>query len=107
MQTLQPRLNDLPLGGVDHKGNARDLGLAGQQLQVARHGRHAVDHALVHADVYEIGAILHLLPGHVDRFLVLAFLDQLGEFGRAGDIGALADIDKIRVGPDGQRLQAA
>ena len=41
------------------------------------------------------------------RFLELSGQDQLGELGRAGDVGALADVDEIGVGPDGQRLQAA
>ena len=38
---------------------------------------------------------------------IVARLDQLAELGRAGHVGALADIDEQAVGIDGQRLQAA
>ncbi len=79
LQALEAGLDDLPFGGVHHEGHLGDFGLAGQQLQVARHGRDAVDHALVHADVDDVGAVLHLLPGDADRFFEFAFLDQLGE----------------------------
>ena len=41
------------------------------------------------------------------RGAVVAGLDQLGELGRAGDVGALADHEEVRVGPDGERLEAA
>ena len=56
-----------------------------------RHGRDAVDHALVHADVDDVGAVLDLLAGDGDGLLVLALLDELGELRRAGDVRALAD----------------
>ena len=93
LQALQPGLDDLPLRGVHHERNLGDFGLAGQQLQKARHRGDAVDHALVHADVDDVRAVLHLLPGHADRFFVFAFLDQLGELRRTGHIGPLADHD--------------
>ncbi len=63
-------------------------------MQIARHGSDAVDHALVHADVEDVCAILDLLAGYADGFLEFAFLDELGELGRAGNIGPLADQDE-------------
>src|ERR1035437_595616 len=93
LQALQPCLDDLPLGGVHHKRHLGDLWLAPQQLQVARHRRDAVDHPLVHADVDDVGAILDLLPGHADRFFVLAFLHELRELRRTGHVGPLTDHD--------------
>ncbi len=93
LQALQASLDDLPLGGVDHEGDLGDLGLAGQQLQIARHGGDAVDHALVHADVDDVGAVFDLLARDADGLFELAFLDELGELRRAGDVGALADHD--------------
>ena len=89
-------------------------GSLAEQLQEARHRGDAVDHALVHADVDDVGAVLDLLPGDAHRFLVLAFLDQLGELRRAGDVGALADHDvdagllreRLRAG-EAQRLRRA
>ena len=53
----------------------------------------AVDHALVHADVDDVGSVLYLLPGDADCFFVFARLDELCELGRAGHIGPLADHD--------------
>ena len=105
LQALEPGLDDLPLRGVDHEGHLGDLGLAAEQLQEAGHRRDAVDHPLVHADVDDVGAVLDLLPGDADRFLVLALLDQLGELRRAGDVGALADHD-VDAGLLRERLRA-
>ena len=93
LQALQAGLDDLPLGGVDHEGNLRDLGFAGQQLQIAGHGGGAVDHAFVHADVDDVGAVLDLLAGDADGLFELAFLHQARELRRAGDVGSLADHD--------------
>jgi hypothetical protein len=105
LQALEAGLDDLPLGGVDHEGDLGDLGLAGQQLQVAGHGGDAVDHALVHADVDDVGAVLDLLAGDAYGFFVFAFLDQLGELGRTGDVGALADHD-VDAGLLGEGLRS-
>ena len=105
LQALQAGFDDLPLGGVDHEGDLGDLGLAGEQLQEAGHGGDAVDHALVHADVDDVGAVFDLLAGDADGFFVLAFLDELGELRRAGDVGALADHD-VDAGLLGEGLRA-
>ncbi len=94
LQALQPGLDHLPLGGVHHEGDLRYFRLAAQQLQVARHRGDAVDHAFVHADVDDVGAVLHLLPRDADRLFVAAFFDQLRELRRAGDIGAFAQHDE-------------
>ena len=105
LQAFEAGLDDLPLGGVDHEGDFGDFGLAAEELQVAGHGGDAVDHALVHADVDDVGAVFDLLAGDADGFFVLAFLDQLGELGRAGDVGALADHD-VDAGLLGEGLRS-
>ena len=87
------------------KGTLATSGSLAEQLQEARHGGDAVDHALVHADVDDVGAVLDLLAGDADGFFVLAFLDQLGELRRAGDVGALADHD-VDAGLLGEGLRA-
>ena len=94
LQALETGLDDFPFRGVHHEGHLGDFGLARQQLQEARHGDDAVDHALVHANVDDVGAVLDLLPGYADGFLVFACLDQRREFGRTGYIGPLADHDE-------------
>ncbi len=105
LQALEPGLNHFPLRRVHHEGGFGHFRLAGQQLQEARHRRDAVDHALVHADVDDVGAILHLLPGHADRFFEFAFLHQPGELRRTRDIGPLADHDED-AGLLGKRLRS-
>ena len=104
LQTLQTGFDYLPPGGVDHE---RDLGhfrLTAQQLQIAGHGGDAVDHALIHADVEDIGSVLDLLPGYGDGLFVFALLDQSGELRRASNVGALTNQD-VNTGLLGKRLR--
>ena len=42
----------------------------------------------------DIGAAFDLLPGNGERGVPVAGLDGLGEPGRAGDVGALANDDE-------------
>ena len=106
LHALQARLDHLPLRAVDHDRHARDLGLAGDQVQEADHRRLRVEHRLVHVDVDDLGAVLDLLAGDAERFLELAVQDQARERLRAGDVGALADVDEKRALADRHRLQA-
>ncbi len=76
------------------KGTLATSGSLPSKLQEARHRGDAVDHAFVHADVDDVGAVLDLLARDADGFFVFAFLDELGELRRAGDVGALADHDE-------------
>ena len=106
LDALQAGFDDLPLGAVDHDRHARDLGLAGDQVQEAHHRRLRIQHGLVHVDVDDLCAVLHLLAGHRERLLELAVQDQPGEGLGAGDVGALADVDEQGPVVDGHRLEA-
>ena len=86
------RLDHFPLGGVDHDRHAGDVRLAGDQVEEGDHGRLRIQHALVHVDVDHLGAGFHLLQGDFQRLGVVLLADQTGELGRAGDVGALADV---------------
>ena len=55
------------------------LGLGGDQVEEPGHRLLAVDQALVHVDVEDVGAALDLLAGDGERLLVIALLDQPGE----------------------------
>ena len=81
LQALQPGLDDLPLRGVHHERHFGDFRLACQQLQKARHRGDAVDHALVHADVEDVRAVLDLLPGDAYASSYLPSLISLANFG--------------------------
>ncbi len=79
LHALQPGLDDRPLRAVDHDRHARDVGLGGDQVQELGHGRFAVEQALVHVDVDDVGAAFDLLAGDGDGLLVVA---RRGSAGR-------------------------
>ncbi len=106
LDALQARFDDAPLGTVDHDRHARDLGLAGDQLEETLHGRGRIEHGLVHVDVDDLGAVFHLLARHRQRVLETAFQHHAREGLGAGDVGALADIDEEVAFADGHGLEA-
>jgi hypothetical protein len=119
LDAAQAGLDHAPLGAVHHDRHAGDVGLAGDQVQEAHHGRLAVQHGLVHVDVDDLGAVFDLLARHRQRLLELVVQDHAGEGLGAGDVGALADVDErgtrgLRFSPvfdgkdsaNGDRLQA-
>jgi hypothetical protein len=106
LDAAQPGLDDLPLRAVHHHRHARDVGLAGDEVQEADHGGLAVEHGLVHVDVDDLRAVFHLLARHGQGLLELAVQDHPREGLGAGDVGALADVDEQRVRADGHRLEA-
>ncbi len=87
------------------KGTLATSGSLPSNCRIASHCGDAVDHALVHADVEDVGAVLDLLAGDADRFFELAFFDELGELGRTGDVGPLPDHD-VDAGLLGEGLGA-
>ena len=106
LDAAQTGLDHLPLGAVHHDRHLGNVRLAGDQVQEAHHRRLAVQHGLVHVDVDDLCAVLHLLARHGQRFLVLVVQDQARKGLGAGDVGALADVDEQMALADGQRLQA-
>src|SRR5579883_530072 len=94
LHAFKAGLDDLPLRGIHHEGYFGYLGLARNQLKKAAHGGNAIDHAFVHADVENVGAVLDLLAGNAYGLFVLAFLDQLRKLWRTGNIGPLANHDE-------------
>ena len=105
LDALQSRLDDFPARGIHHDRHAGDVGLAGHELQEPVHGGHGIEHALVHVDVDDLGAVLHLLERHRQRPGVVVRGDELAELRGAGDVGALADVDEQRARPDVERLE--
>ncbi len=105
LHALEARLQHLPLGGVDHHRHPGDVWLTGDEIEEAHHGRFGVQHPLVHVDVDDLGAVIHLLLGNVERLVVEPLLDQPLELGRTGDVGALPHVHEHGFGGDDQRLQ--
>jgi hypothetical protein len=87
-------------------GTLADVRLAEpMRLQEAHHGRLRIEHRLVHVDVDDLRAVLHLLPRHGQRIVVAAFEDHAGEGFGAGDVGALANVDEQAVVGDVEGLR--
>ena len=94
LHALEPGLDHRELRAVDHQRHAGDVGLGGEQVEELDHHLLGVDQALVHVDVDDLRAVLHLVAGDLERGGVVAGGDQLAEAGRAGDVGPLADVDE-------------
>jgi hypothetical protein len=105
LDALEARFDHAPLRRVDHDRHARDLGLAGDQVQKAHHRGLAVEHGLVHVDVDDLSPVFHLLARHAERVFVAAVEHHARERLRPGDVGALADVDEQRCGVDRQGLE--
>jgi hypothetical protein len=70
------------------------------------HGDFRVEHPLVHVDVEDVRAAAHLVERHLEASCEVSLLDQVREAPRAGDVGALPDHDEVRLGADGEELEA-
>ena len=79
LHALEPGLDDRPLAGVDHDRDAGDLGLGCDHVEKRRHGLLGVEHALVHVDVDDVGAVAHLVGCDLECGGVVAVQDELGK----------------------------
>ena len=107
LDTLEARLNHLPLRRVDHDGDPSDVRLRGDEVQEPHHGRLGVEEALVHVDVDHLRTVRHLLSRHLKCGLVVIFLDELSEARGASDVGSLAHVYEERLRTDVERFQSA
>ena len=76
LDALQPGLEGVPAGAVDHDRHAGDLGLGGDQVEEPGHGLLGVEEVGVHVDVEHVGAAAHLVERHVDGGLEVTRFDQ-------------------------------
>ena len=103
---FRPGLDHLHFERVDHHRHARDVRLGGDQVQERHHRRLRVEHRLVHVDVDDLRAVLHLLARDSTAPRRSRRRGSARERVRAGDVGALADVDEQRVVADVERLEA-
>ena len=106
LDALEAGFDDRPLGRVDHYGDATDIGLGGNEAKELAHGGFGIQHALVHVDVDDLGAVLHLLTGNADSGIVITLDNEPRELSRPCDVGAFTDVDEQAVGVDGHRFQS-
>ena len=105
LDAFEARLDHAELRGVDHDRHAGDVRLGRDEMEEGRHRRLGIEQALVHVHVDDLRAVLDLLARDRKRGGVIVRLDQLAELGRAGDIGALADIDERDFRRERERLE--
>ena len=107
LHALQARLDDRPLGAVDHDRHARDLGLRRDVVQERRHRALGVEHRLVDVHVDHVGAAADLIERDARRLAEVVVFDQPRESLRARHVGPLADHLEVAVFADDQRLETA
>ena len=79
LQALEPSLDHLPLGRVEHERHARDCGLRRREVQELLHRRVGVEHALVEVDVDDHRAGFNLLARDFECGVVVVGEDQFLE----------------------------
>ena len=105
LHALQPGLDDAELRRVDHHRHAGDVGFGGDQVEERDHRLLRVEQSLVHVDVDDLGAVLDLIAGDIERLGEVAIGDQSAELGRARDVGAFADVDEGNVCGERERFE--
>ena len=97
LHTLQSGRDDLPLAGVDHHGHSGNVGLGGYRIEEGHHLALGIEQTVVHVDVDNQRAILHLLAGNGHRLVVVLLLDEPQELARTRHVATLAYVDKSRM----------
>ena len=76
LDVLQGVDDDVPLARVDHHGHAGNVGLGGDEAQETGHLLTGVEQGVVHVDIDDQRAVLHLLAGYLESLLVVVLLDE-------------------------------
>ena len=105
LDAFQAGLDHREFRGIDHHRHAGDVGLGRDQVEEGLHRLRRVEKAFVHVDVDDLRAALDLLAGDRQRRGVVARGDELAELGRAGDVGALADVHERDFRRERERLE--
>ena len=94
LRAFQTGLDHGEFRGIDHQRDPRDIGLRRDQIEEGRHRLFRIEQALIHIDVEDLRAVLHLIARHRERRGVVAGGDEFAKARRTGDVGAFADIDE-------------
>ena len=96
LHALQALDDDIPLRGVNHDGHAGNVGLSSDGVKKIHHLLAGVQQAVVHVDVDDQGAVVHLFAGYRDGLVVLLLLDESQELARAGHVTAFTHVGEMR-----------
>ena len=94
LNAFQAGFDHVEFGRVDHHRDAGDVRLGGDEIEEGDHRGLRVQKPFIHVDVDDLRAVLDLVAGDLQSGGVVSGGHQLAEFRRAGDVGALADIDE-------------
>ena len=97
LDTFKTGFQNIPFRRIQHNRHFGDIRFRGNQHQKPHHCFFGLQHALVHVDVYNLGAILNLLFGNVQRRFKITFDNQPFKRSRTGYIGPFANINKQTV----------
>ena len=97
LNATQTCLDYLPLGAIHHNGHTGNIGLTRNQIDKAHHGSLAVQHGLIHVDIDDLRAILHLLACHRQSIFVLLVQNHAGKRLGACHVGAFTHVDEQTV----------
>jgi hypothetical protein len=106
LQAFQPGLDHREFRGIHHDRDAGDVGLGRDQIEEGGHRLLGIEQALIHVHVDDLRAVLHLITRDGERGRIVAGSDELAELGRAGDVGALADVDERDFRGERERFEA-
>ena len=105
LDALQPGFDDRPFRGIDHEGQARDVGLSRDQVEESHHRLLGVEHPLIHIHIDDLRAVVDLVASNLNCGSVVVCFDQASKYRGASDVASLADIDEQIIWPDIQRFE--
>ncbi len=94
--TFQAGFDHRPFGAVDHHRHAGNIRFGRDELEEGRHRMFGVEQAFIHIHIDDLRTIFDLLPRDFHGGFIVIVEDKLFEPRRTGDIGTLANIDKLR-----------
>ena len=105
LYTLQSGFDHRPFRRVNHNWKPRYIRLRGDEAQELHHRILRVEHALIHVDVDDLRAIVHLVASNLDRGSIVVGLNQTPKSCRSRYIAALTHIDEQVIRSNIQRFE--
>ncbi len=106
LHAFKTSFDHVPFRTIDHHWHASDVRLSCNQVEILNHDLLAVDQSFIHIDVDDLRAVFHLIAGNNECCRIITSRNQLAKAGRAGNVGALTDIDEGNLFGQRERLKA-
>ena len=106
LHAFEARFDNRPFARIDHHRHTTDIRFGGDKVEEGDHRFLRVEHRLIHVDIDDLRAILHLVAGDAQRLGIIVPQDEAGKRLRAGDVGSLAHIHEQRIIANAERFQS-